>query len=133
MRIFLFALLLATPVAQAQSLYKCVGSDGVPSFQSQPCGPGQQLRAVHDATPERLSNEEQWRRYNARQKAASDAAYLRRLADRHKGSGSAAAVPVTSNGCTAARARRTQAYADYPRMSVATRSEWERIVYDACK
>lgn len=33
-------------------LYKCVGADGVPSYQSQPCGPEARREWVREATPE---------------------------------------------------------------------------------
>lgn len=42
----------ASAPAASGLLYKCVGADGVPSYQSQPCGPEARSEWVREATPE---------------------------------------------------------------------------------
>lgn len=133
--ILLFVLALASVGASAQSVYKCIGKGGAVSFQSEPCADAGQVEKTWDATPERLSNAEQWQRYNAQQKAANDAAYLRRLAGgRPAQSGaSVVVVPRQSNLCSNARKSRDNFYANHPRRTSKDMERWNKHVYDACK
>lgn len=140
MRSFVFfVLLLAAGSTSAQSVYKCVGKGGATSFQSHPCDSSSEAAKVWDATPERLSNAEQWRRYNARQKASNDAAYLRGLAHGSAGPGPSAGVdqvinvPKQANRCAAARRDRDSFYARTPKRTSKDMERWNKLVYDACK
>lgn len=63
---------------QAQMLYKCVGGDGVPSYQSQPCAEGRRIEGVYDATPDTPERVEAARR--AQRRAAEQAERLSRMA-----------------------------------------------------
>ena len=133
--VVIFLILLSSWSASAQSVYKCVDKGGIPSFQSDPCGDHAQISKVWDATPERLNEAERRRRYDANQKAATDAAYLRRLAagtPRHSG-GTAVSIPRETNHCSDARQRRDQFYANTPRRTSKDMERWSKFVYDACK
>lgn len=132
-RQWLLVLALASSGASAQSVYKCVASNGVASFQSEPCSDPAQVRKVWDATPPHLSNAEQWQIHNARKKAASDAAYLRRLAHGNgTGSGSTMAG-IGNDRCGAAKRDRDRFYANNPRRRSKDMERWNKYVYDACK
>lgn len=48
--LLLIPLLLPSPAA-AGAVHKCLGEDGVPSYQSQPCGPAQRTAWTRAATP----------------------------------------------------------------------------------
>lgn len=48
--LFLIPLLLPSPAA-AGAVHKCLGEDGVPSYQSQPCGPAQRTAWTRAAAP----------------------------------------------------------------------------------
>lgn len=77
----LLALLVIAVPASAQQVYKCVKGKDV-SYQSQPCVDSAPVKAW-DATPEPPpTNDELWRRYNAKKQGEQDSAYLRRLAGR---------------------------------------------------
>jgi hypothetical protein len=135
MRVLFLFLALASFGASAQSVYKCVGKGGVSSFQSEPCSGSEEVKKVWDATPQRLSNEEQWRLYHAKQKAANDAAYLRRLAN---GGGSGAVgtsvQPRTATGsCERAKRDRDSYYANNPKRSYSVIEQWSAVVRNACK
>ncbi len=121
--------------ATAQSVYKCVGKGGVTSFQSEPCAATAKLMKVWAAEPESVTNHEQWRRHNARKKAASDADYLRRLAhgvargDAPRGN----VVTIRDEHCASARSQRDVYYANNPRRTSKDMERWNKFVYDACK
>ncbi|MGV8939963.1 MAG: DUF4124 domain-containing protein [Lysobacter sp.] len=131
----LLLLTLSSFGAAAQSVYKCVGKGGVTSFQSNPCDGAAQVKKVWAAEPESVSNDEQSRRYNAQRKAASDAAYLRRLAHgatpRVGPSGNV--VSIRDEQCVSARRRRDVYYANNPKRKSKDMERWNKFVYDACK
>ena len=133
---FLVLFLLAGS-ASAQSVYKCVGKGGETSFQSHPCDSGAEAAKVWDATPGRPSNAEQWQRYNARKKAANDAAYLRRLAHGAPSGGAGTDqvthVPKQTSRCANARQQRDTFYANNPRRTSKDMERWNRHVYDSWK
>ncbi|WP_147653920.1 DUF4124 domain-containing protein [Vulcaniibacterium gelatinicum] len=70
--------MLFAGTGQAQVLYKCMGGDGVPSYQSQPCAQGRRIEKIYDATPDTPERIEASRR--AQRHAAEQAERLSRMA-----------------------------------------------------
>lgn len=112
MRVMFSVLLaLASFGASAQEvvLHKCVGADGVPSFQSAPCGHGQRAAgAVTNwvtETPEQLQAIERRKR---RDRASSR--YLQRLAGTDRPSQRRAAAGVISTARDPARCEQMKRY-----------------------
>lgn len=129
------ALWIHPAVAETKSVYKCVGKGGVASFQSEPCTDPTHVKKVWNAEPERLTNAQQWQRYNTQQKAANDAAYLRSLAHGDVASTGAGAyrINIRNSQCQRARRDRDTFYANTPKRKSKDMERWNKYVYDACK
>lgn len=139
MKCALFAVLvLMSATTSAQSVHKCVATDGSISYQSEPCDGAATVKKTWDAVPEQLGNAEQSQRRNAQQKAAEDAEYLRRLAHGNSGvarrsAASMDAIPKQSSDCKRARKQRDAFYAQSPKRTSKDMERWNKHVYDTCK
>lgn len=95
----------APATASSGLLYKCVGPDGVPSYQSQPCAPDSRREWVRDATPEPPPTAAQ---RAAQRRRALEQRHSERAAAARAGGGWAPASSSRDDGrraaCDAARA-----------------------------
>lgn len=133
MRFVIAVLVLASFSASAQQIHKCVGSDGVPSFQSTPCDAGQVAKGSWSAAVRDPPPAEQARR---QQQEARYSRYLRNLASKHRQNRGAAAVFATPNGpgsrCAKAKAERDRADDRTRSMSLNKMDRWANYVNNAC-
>ena len=133
MRIVIALLALLSFTASAQQVYKCVGADGVPSFQSDPCRAdqvpkGSYSAVIHAPTPAELERRK-------RQEAANSA-YLKSLARPKRQARGSSAVLASPSGlgkrCSAARAARDRAYKVTSNMTLNEMDRWTNYVNNAC-
>lgn len=119
--------------AKAQTVHKCVGSDGSVVYQSQACGEGRVARQSWAAEPEVLSASE-LRERRSRERANS--AYLQKLAGRYRrpaARGTAISSHSNARACEAAKARRARAEAGSKRLTLKQLERLGDAVYEACK
>ncbi|MEI2455323.1 MULTISPECIES: DUF4124 domain-containing protein [Lysobacter] len=130
-----YAVLLLSPAASAQMVYKCIGKGGAVSYQSDPCA-GTKTAKSWTATPEAPpTNEELWRRHRAQKKADADSRYLSRIAGRSR-SGAAAGAAVTTGSFGTSQCENMKRMRDANVTNDTGydgRRAWADQVYDACK
>jgi len=128
-RVVVLWLTMASPLASAQQVFKCVDGERV-SYQSEPC-PGQATRAW-DASPApfdpyKAARVETMRRQIAQENAARNAPKYRRRS-------SAQVRQSSANDCVAVKAQRDAAYARVGlQRTFKFSSDWDNRVQQACK
>lgn len=115
--------------ATGQTVVKCLAPDGAVSYRSGSCEAGQQTADSWSAAPpRRLTAAEIEAR--ARRRSA-DAAYLRRLATRYRGSGPGRAPAPEVDACALARRARADARRD-AHLDYDARDKLDNAVMQAC-
>lgn len=135
-----FAIAIATVVlavvlggqstATAGTIVKCVGPGGSTTYQSTPCGPGQQTADSWAAAAPPSAERAAEIKAQQRQRKA-DAAYLRQLARRSRGRAGRTSTKPAIDACQSARraraAARRDAHLDYD-----ARDKLDNAVMQAC-